>query len=124
MVVGYDGAQVLRRTSAVLAAPAQQRPINHLDELNPGQRAAAEFGITPGGARNVPPFLITAGAGTGKTKTRAPRAAPWVLGGAPPGRILLLTCARRMAAEMPRGVEFICPRANQGRMAIPASSFE
>ena len=114
----------------MIEAPALQRlsPPHHLDELNAGQRAAAEFGITPGGARNVPPLLIIAGAGTGKTKTLAHRVAHLVLNGAHPGRILLLTFARRMAAEMTRRVEFICARAagheTAGRTAIPASSFE
>jgi len=111
---------------AVIDTPAALRPAapHHLDELNTGQRAAAEYGITPGGARNAPPLLIIAGAGTGKTKTLAHRVAHLVLNGAHPGRILLLTFARRMAAEMARRVEVICARANFGHAAIPASSFE
>jgi DNA helicase-2/ATP-dependent DNA helicase PcrA len=108
----------------VIEAPALKRPAaHHLDELNAGQRAAAEYGIAPG-ARKVPPLLIIAGAGTGKTKTLAHRVAHLVLSGAHPGRILLLTFARRMAFEMTRRVEFICASANAGRTAIPASSFE
>jgi DNA helicase-2/ATP-dependent DNA helicase PcrA len=109
----------------VIEAPTLKLSVaGHLDELNAGQRAAAEFGISPGGVRNAPPLLIIAGAGTGKTKTLAHRVAHLVLNGAHPGRILLLTFARRMAAEMTRRVEFICARANHGRAAIPASSFE
>src|SRR3989304_3911148 len=65
------------------------------------------------------PLRVIAGAGSGKTKTLAHRVAHLILNGADPGRILLLTFARRMAAEMIRRVEFICARALAGR-AVPA----
>ena len=41
----------------------------HLAELNTAQRAAATFGIARASAQPVPPLLIIAGAGSGKTKT-------------------------------------------------------
>jgi DNA helicase-2/ATP-dependent DNA helicase PcrA len=62
------------------------------DDLNDGQRAAAEH---LGG-----PLLVVAGAGTGKTATLAHRVARLVQRGARPGRILLLTFTRRAAREM------------------------
>src|SRR5208282_3056026 len=43
----------------------------------------------------LPPLLIAAGAGTGKTKTLAHRVARLILGGADPRRLLLLTFTRR-----------------------------
>ena len=96
---------------------------SYLDELNPAQRAAVTFGVAaPGGARAAPPLLVIAGAGSGKTKTLAHRVAHLLLNGADPRRILLLTFARRMAAEMTRRVEFICAKAVSGRAAIPAGA--
>jgi DNA helicase-2/ATP-dependent DNA helicase PcrA len=110
----------------------------YLDELNPAQRAAVTFGIgpravphaldshtvreplsdglheplcQPTACRSTPPLLVIAGAGSGKTKTLAHRVAHLILNGADPRRILLLTFARRMAAEMTRRVEAICTRA-------------
>jgi DNA helicase II / ATP-dependent DNA helicase PcrA len=77
-----------------------------LDGLNPAQRSAATFGI---GAEEglVPPLLIAAGAGTGKTKTLAHRVARLILGGADPRRLLLLTFTRRAALEMTRRAQQI-----------------
>jgi DNA helicase-2/ATP-dependent DNA helicase PcrA len=94
----------------------------HLAELNPAQRIAAAYGIH-GGMREstTPPLLIIAGAGTGKTKTLTHRVAHLVLNGADPKRILLMTFARRMAAEMTRRVEHICAHAYAGRMSQPAN---
>ena len=69
-------------------------------ELNPAQRRAVDFGLDADGP--PPPLLIAAGAGTGKTKTLAHRAARLILGGADPARILLLTFTRRAAQEMTR----------------------
>jgi DNA helicase II / ATP-dependent DNA helicase PcrA len=67
--------------------------------LNPQQRTAARHGDGP--------LLIIAGAGTGKTNTLAHRVAHKILEGTDPGRILLLTFARRAAAEMLRRVDGI-----------------
>ena len=94
----------------------------HLDGLNPAQADAVTFGIA--GAAPAPPLLVIAGAGTGKTKTLAHRVAHLILNGAHPGRILLLTFARRMALEMTRRVESLCARAIAGRAGVPAASIE
>src|SRR6266571_7071017 len=67
---------------------------DHLCDLNPEQRAAAEHASGP--------LLVIAGAGTGKTKTLAARVAALVRAGVAPGRILLLTFTRRAAGEMLR----------------------
>ena len=115
-----------------LAAPARPAPASHLDDLNPGQRAAASHGIAQlrAGAAiaPVPPLLVIAGAGTGKTTVLAHRVAHLVLNGAAPGRILLLTFARRMAGEMIRRAEAICARAagadTQKRHTMPTNAFE
>jgi DNA helicase-2/ATP-dependent DNA helicase PcrA len=107
------------------ASPSStQAPASHLDELNAGQREAAGHGI--GDLRRgepVPPLLVIAGAGTGKTTVLAHRVAHLVLSGAAPGRILLLTFARRMAGEMIRRAEAICARA-AGDAAISVNAFE
>src|SRR5216117_355775 len=82
-------------------------PSEHLGELNPSQRAAAEYG---GAAlpRELPgPLLIIAGAGTGKTNTLAHRVAHLIVRGADARRILLLTFTRRAAATMTRRAERI-----------------
>ena len=72
-----------------------------LDGLNPAQRSTAAFGSSAEEGP-VPPLLIAAGAGTGKTKTLAHRVARLILGGADPRRMLLLTFTRRAALEMTR----------------------
>ncbi|HSJ64558.1 MAG TPA: UvrD-helicase domain-containing protein, partial [Gemmatimonadaceae bacterium] len=66
-------------------------------DLNPEQRAAADFGDGP--------LLIVAGAGTGKTRTLVYRVASLIARGARPERILLLTFTRRAAHEMLGRVE-------------------
>jgi DNA helicase-2/ATP-dependent DNA helicase PcrA len=68
-----------------------------LDSLDEQQRAAAVHGDEP--------LLIVAGAGTGKTTTLAHRVAHLIEQGVRPERILLLTFARRAAAEMLRRVD-------------------
>ena len=85
-----------------------------LEGLNPAQRSAATFGI---GATQgpVPPLLIAAGAGTGKTKTLAHRVARLILGGADPRRLLLLTFTRRAALEMTRRAQQILVASRQSR---------
>ncbi|QLE86573.1 ATP-dependent helicase [Shewanella sp. Scap07] len=69
-------------------------------ELNQQQRQAVEFGISDAGIDASCPLLVIAGAGTGKTNTLAHRAAELMLNGAQPERILLMTFARRAAAEL------------------------
>jgi DNA helicase II / ATP-dependent DNA helicase PcrA len=77
------------------------------EPLNSEQRRAVEHGICSGDARIGSPLLIVAGAGCGKTKTLAHRVAHLMVGGANPGRILLLTFSRRAATEMERRVQRI-----------------
>ena len=97
----------------------------HLSELNSAQRSAAIYGIPSDEKVGcTPPLLVIAGAGTGKTKMLTHRVAHLILSGADPRRILLLTFARRMAAEMTRRVEHICARAFKGRSTIPADAVE
>jgi len=105
-------------------------PSSYLDGLNPAQRAAVSFGVAAAagarseGTRSVPPLLVIAGAGTGKTKTLATRVAHLILNGADPRRLLLLTFARRMASEMLRRVEHICAQALDSRMPAAAQAVE
>ena len=80
---------------------------SYLDGLNAEQRQAVEYGVNAGGAINAGPLLVIAGAGSGKTKTLAHRAAHLVVNGVDPQRILLLTFSRRAAEEMIRRVERI-----------------
>jgi DNA helicase-2/ATP-dependent DNA helicase PcrA len=70
-----------------------------LSHLNAQQRAAVVHGDGP--------LLIIAGAGTGKTTTLAHRVAHLIHTGVSPGRLLLLTFARRAAGEMLRRVDAI-----------------
>lgn len=92
----------------------------HLTALNPQQRAAATYGLKPfERAQLTPPLLIIAGAGSGKTKTLTHRVAHLIINGADPRRILLMTFARRMAAEMTRRVHEICGQAFQGHGMRP-----
>jgi len=85
-----------------------------LEGLNPAQRRAATYGIGVEGGP-VPPLLIAAGAGTGKTKTLAHRVARLILGGADPRRLLLLTFTRRAALEMTRRAQQILVSSRPGR---------
>src|SRR4051812_22420079 len=62
------------------------------ESLNPAQRAAVTAGEGP--------YLVIAGAGTGKTWTLACRVAYLIAEGVPAERILLLTFSRRAAREM------------------------
>jgi len=82
-----------------------------LDGLNEAQREAVLHGDGP--------LLVVAGAGTGKTTTLAHRVAQLISRGVPPERILLLTFARRAAAELLRRVDGLLGRASSDR---PASS--
>ena len=73
-----------------------------VDDLNPAQRAAVEYGTGP--------LLIIAGAGSGKTSTLAHRVAELIAKGADPRRVLLLTFTRRAASEMIRRAQLIIGR--------------
>ena len=91
-----------------------------LAQLNPEQRRAAAHGDEP--------LLVIAGAGTGKTTTLAHRVAHLVARGVDPGRILLLTFARRASAELLRRVESILRKAGStvdvtGRSRIWGGTF-
>ena len=68
----------------------------------------------------MPPLLIAAGAGTGKTKTLAHRVARLILGGADPRRLLLLTFTRRAALEMTRRSQQILAAGQRSRAAASA----
>lgn len=89
----------------------------YLDGLNCEQRRAVEHGVAEGAVHPAPPLLIIAGAGSGKTNTLAHRVAHLIVGGADPGRILLMTFSRRAASEMTKRVERICNKvlADRGR---------
>jgi DNA helicase-2/ATP-dependent DNA helicase PcrA len=80
----------------------------YLDDLNPQQRAAVEYGA---GGVTAPPLLVIAGAGSGKTNTLAHRVAHLLVHGADPRRLLLMTFSRRAANEMIRRVERIARKA-------------
>jgi hypothetical protein len=76
----------------------------YLRDLNAGQRAAAEYGVSDvAGAQISGPLLVIEGAGTGKTSTLAHRVTHLIVTGTPPERILLLTFTRRAAAEVTNG---------------------
>jgi DNA helicase-2/ATP-dependent DNA helicase PcrA len=79
--------------------------------LNAEQLAAVEHGIAR--IANIPPLLVIAGAGSGKTHTLAARVARLVLAGADPQRVLLLTFSRRAALEMTRRVAGLLQRCLQ-----------
>src|SRR6187200_466989 len=77
----------------------------YLDDLNSEQRRAVRHGCDQ--LEDVPPLLIIAGAGSGKTNTLAHRVAHLILSGVDPRRIMLLTFSRRAASEMKRRAERI-----------------
>lgn len=89
------------------AATPETPADDYLSDLNPAQRAAAEFGA---GQADAPALLVIAGAGSGKTSTLAHRVAHLVVNGADPQRILLLTFSRRAALEMDRRVGMVLRR--------------
>jgi DNA helicase-2/ATP-dependent DNA helicase PcrA len=92
--------------SEIIDSQPQGEAVDHLDRLNPAQRAAVEHG--EGGIDG--PLLVIAGAGSGKTNTLAHRVAHLIVKGADPRRILLMTFSRRAAAEMRSRVERIARR--------------
>jgi DNA helicase-2/ATP-dependent DNA helicase PcrA len=76
-------------------------------ELNERQRQAVRYGIKNGPSADIPPLLVIAGAGTGKTNILAHRVAYMVEKRMDPRRILLLTFSRRAAEEMTDRVKTI-----------------
>src|SRR5712671_1486954 len=82
--------------------------VAYLENLNREQRRAVEHGVREKSAEPSMPLLVIAGAGSGKTNTLAHRVAHFIVNGADPRRILLMTFSRRAAAEMTRRVERIC----------------
>src|SRR5260370_1638636 len=83
-------------------------PVAYLQKLNSEQRRAVEAGVRETACARAVPLLVIAGAGSGKTNTLAHRVAHFIVNGADPRRILLMTFSRRAAAEMTRRVERIC----------------
>src|SRR5712672_2909166 len=83
-------------------------PVAYLEKLNSEQRRAVEHGVGENACAPAVPLLVIAGAGSGKTNTLAHRVAHFIVNGADPRRILLMTFSRRAAAEMTRRVERIC----------------
>src|SRR5215470_12970839 len=86
-------------------------PAAYLEKLNSEQRRAVEHGIRENACTPGVPLLVMAGAGSGKTNTLAHRVAHFIVNGADPRRILLMTFSRRAAGEMTRRVERICGQA-------------
>jgi DNA helicase-2/ATP-dependent DNA helicase PcrA len=84
-----------------------------LDQLNPAQRAAVEYGNGP--------LLIIAGAGSGKTSTLAHRVAAIIAKGADPRRVLLLTFTRRAASEMIRRAQLIIGKTGKTGSQMPGT---
>ena len=102
------------------AEPIDPAPdLGFLDQLNPQQRAAAEYGAGEG---RPGPLLVIAGAGSGKTSTLAHRVAALIARGADPHEMLLLTFSRRAAVEMTRRVERIVGAMVRSRalQAVPS----
>jgi DNA helicase-2/ATP-dependent DNA helicase PcrA len=87
----------------------------YLKALNAEQRQAVEHGIQSGTIVSKRPFLVIAGAGSGKTTVIANRVAHLIASGANPQRILLLTFSRRAAEEMSRRVGRIVSTAISAR---------
>src|SRR5580700_7088073 len=83
-------------------------PVAYLEKLNSEQRRAVEHGAGENVCAPTGPLLVIAGAGSDKTNTLAHRVAHFIVNGADPRRILLMTFSRRASAEMTRRVERIC----------------
>src|SRR5260221_3329030 len=94
-------------------------PVAYLEKLNPEQRRAVEHGVRENACAPGRPLLVIAGGGSGKTNTLAHRVGHFIVNGADPRRILLMTFSRRAAGEMTRRVERICSQVlgpNAGSM--------
>ena len=84
----------------------------YLAELNAAQREAVEHGVEAASrGEPIPPLLIIAGAGSGKTNALAHRVSHLILNGVDPARLLLLTFTRRAAVEMTRRARRILAQA-------------
>jgi ATP-dependent exoDNAse (exonuclease V) beta subunit len=93
----------------------------YLGVLDAEQRRAVEHGCAT--LDHIPPLLIIAGAGSGKTNTLAHRVAHLIVSGADPRRMMLLTFSPRAGAEMQRRVERIMANAlsqQAGIMTTPS----
>src|SRR5580700_1738569 len=88
----FDPGARVPRVQALEVVPPGGPP--WAEGLNPSQRRAVDHADGP--------LLITAGAGTGKTRTLVSRLARLLDEGVPPERILLVTFSRRAAAELVR----------------------
>ena len=86
----------------------------YLDDLNSSQRRAVTYGVPDNRPFRSGPLAVVAGAGTGKTKVIASRAAHLMVNGVDPQRIMLLTFTRRAAIEMTRRVKKIIADSSGG----------
>jgi DNA helicase-2/ATP-dependent DNA helicase PcrA len=95
---------------------------DYLKGLNQEQRQAVQHGVKKGQIAACGPFLVIAGAGSGKTKTLAHRVAHLVVNGVDPQRILLLTFSRRAASEMVgRARKIVSAAVGTGHIELPWS---
>ncbi len=86
--------------------PSRRYRIDYEAELNPEQLAVATAGEGP--------FLVIAGAGSGKTRALTYRVARLIESGIPPEQILLLTFTNRAAREMLNRVDqLVGPEASR-----------
>jgi DNA helicase II / ATP-dependent DNA helicase PcrA len=98
---------------------SESMPAAYLEKLNSEQRRAVEHGVRENACAPSMPLLVIAGAGWGKTNTLAHRVGHFIVNGADPRRILLMTFSHRAAGEMTRRVERICSQVlgpNAGSM--------
>jgi DNA helicase-2/ATP-dependent DNA helicase PcrA len=98
-----------RRPRRRQVAGLSWQAVMNLEALDERQREAVSHGDEP--------LLIVAGAGTGKTTTLAHRVAHLIRRGVRPERILLLTFARRAAAELLRRVDALLGGGSRERAA-------
>src|SRR6266446_5380290 len=101
---------------------SESMPAANLEKLNSEQRRAVEHGVRENACAPSMPLLVIAGAGSGKTNTLAHRVAHFIVNGADPRRILLMTFSRRAAAEMTRRVERIAHRVLGKNAAVMADA--
>lgn len=73
---------------------------SYLSDLNPRQLKAVQHGVKSGVAKPSRPLLIVAGAGTGKTKTLASRAAFLLQSGAAVDSLLICSFTRKASNEL------------------------